>query len=309
MRQAGRSLPEYRALRERHSFFEIASTPELCAEVTLQPVRRHGVDAAVLFADIITPVLGHGDRRRAGRGRRAGGRARRSRPRPTSSGCSVPDTRASVLACARGGRGSSGESSSPSRRSSGSAAGRSPWRATSSREAEPRLRKSEGAHVPRAGGLARADGQADRHVRRVRAATGGAGRDAIQLFDSWVGALSVDRLRGVRGAVLEARARGRATCRRSTSAPARRTCSRAMARPAETCIGLDWRVPLDERLGRGGRGRAVQGNLDPAVLLGPWGRVEAAVGMSCARRRPPRATSSTSATACLPQPTRMSSAG
>src|SRR5262252_2801120 len=60
MRQAGRSLPEYRALRERHGFFEIAGTPELCAEVTLQPVRRHAVDAAVLFADIMSPVLGLG---------------------------------------------------------------------------------------------------------------------------------------------------------------------------------------------------------------------------------------------------------
>src|SRR5262247_4908544 len=57
MRQAGRSLPEYRAIREKHSFFDVAHTPELCAEVTLQPVRRHGVDAAVLFADIVTPVL------------------------------------------------------------------------------------------------------------------------------------------------------------------------------------------------------------------------------------------------------------
>ncbi len=60
MRQAGRSLPEYRAVRERHSFWEVANTPELCAEVTLQPVRRHGVDAAVMFADIMTPVLGMG---------------------------------------------------------------------------------------------------------------------------------------------------------------------------------------------------------------------------------------------------------
>src|SRR5882724_2982611 len=60
MRQAGRSLPEYRAIRERHSFFEVAGTPELCAEVTLQPVRRHGVDAAVMFADIMSPVLGMG---------------------------------------------------------------------------------------------------------------------------------------------------------------------------------------------------------------------------------------------------------
>src|SRR5947199_8602854 len=60
MRQAGRSLPEYRALRERYGFWEIAHTPELCAEVTLQPVRRHGVDAAVMFADIMTPVLSMG---------------------------------------------------------------------------------------------------------------------------------------------------------------------------------------------------------------------------------------------------------
>src|ERR671930_2170133 len=60
MRQAGRSLPEYRALREPHTFWEVASTPELCAEVTLQPVRRHGVDAAVMFADIMTPVVAMG---------------------------------------------------------------------------------------------------------------------------------------------------------------------------------------------------------------------------------------------------------
>src|ERR1700758_3421270 len=60
MRQAGRSLPEYRELRERHTLFEIVAQPELCAEVTLQPVRRHGVDAAVMFADIMSPVLGMG---------------------------------------------------------------------------------------------------------------------------------------------------------------------------------------------------------------------------------------------------------
>src|SRR5215210_8283293 len=60
MRQAGRSLPEYRALRERHDFWTIARTPELCVEVTLQPVARHDVDAAVIFADIMTPVLALG---------------------------------------------------------------------------------------------------------------------------------------------------------------------------------------------------------------------------------------------------------
>src|SRR4051812_28168078 len=60
MRQAGRSLPEYRAIRKEHTLFEICAQPELCAEVTLQPVRRHDVDAAVMFADIMSPVLGTG---------------------------------------------------------------------------------------------------------------------------------------------------------------------------------------------------------------------------------------------------------
>src|SRR5919199_5692600 len=60
MRQAGRSLPEYRAIRERYGFFEINRSAELTAEVTLQPVRRHDVDAAVVFADIMTPVLAMG---------------------------------------------------------------------------------------------------------------------------------------------------------------------------------------------------------------------------------------------------------
>src|SRR5919205_3107899 len=60
MRQAGRSLPEYREIRERHGLFDVVRQAELCAEVTLQPVRRHDVDAAVMFADIMTPVLGMG---------------------------------------------------------------------------------------------------------------------------------------------------------------------------------------------------------------------------------------------------------
>src|ERR671938_1795907 len=60
MRQAGRSLPEYRTLRERYGLFEIVQNPELCAEITLQPVRRHDVDAAVMFADIMFPVIGMG---------------------------------------------------------------------------------------------------------------------------------------------------------------------------------------------------------------------------------------------------------
>src|SRR5690348_1126929 len=60
MRQAGRSLPEYRAIRQGNSMLDACRTPDLITEITLQPVRRHGVDAAVLFSDIVVPLVAIG---------------------------------------------------------------------------------------------------------------------------------------------------------------------------------------------------------------------------------------------------------
>jgi uroporphyrinogen decarboxylase len=60
MRQAGRYMPEYRAVREKHGFLQMVKTPEVAAEVTMQPVRAYDVDAAIIFADILPPLEGMG---------------------------------------------------------------------------------------------------------------------------------------------------------------------------------------------------------------------------------------------------------
>jgi uroporphyrinogen decarboxylase len=273
MRQAGRSLPEYRALREKHGFFEIAGTPELCAQVTLQPVRRHGVDAAVLFADIMSPILGMGLDVELVEGvgpvveERIDSAAAVERLQVAEPG----EWAAPILEAVRLVRGEL----EPERALVGFCGG--PFTVAGYLvEGRPSrdfvrtktlmYREPETWHTLL--------DRLSEHFARYVAATAAAGADAIQLFDSWVGALSVSDYREFvapySARVLEAA--GVPTIHFGTGATPQLLAE--MAQAGGTALGVDWRVPLDDAWTVVGEERALQGNLEPAVLLGPWERTE-----------------------------------
>jgi uroporphyrinogen decarboxylase len=274
MRQAGRSLPEYRALRERHGFFEIAGTPELCAEVTLQPVRRHGVDAAILFADIMSPVLGMGVDVELVEG------VGPVVEEPIGSAAAVERLRvveaeewaAPILEAVRLVR----TELEPERALIGFCGG--PFTVAGYLvEGKPTrdfVRTKSLMYREPAVWHALLERLTDQFARYV-AATAAAGADAIQLFDSWVGVLSVEDyeefVAPYSARVLEAA--GVPTIHFGTGASAQLLA--AMARAGGSAAGVDWRIPLDDGWAVVGADRAIQGNLDPALLLGPWERVEA----------------------------------
>ena len=132
-----------------------------------------------------------------------------------------------------------------------------------------------------------------------------AGADVIQVFDSWVGALSpADYEEFV--APYSARILAAVDVPTIHFGTGTATLLPAMAEAGGDVIGLDWRIPLDRGWEEVGHGLGVQGNLDPAVLLGPWERVEAAAAMSSAAPAAAPATSSTSATGCSRTRTRTS---
>ncbi len=275
MRQAGRSLPEYRALRERHGFFELAETPELCAEVTLQPVRRHGVDAAVLFADIMSPVLGLGLEVQLVEG------VGPVVERPVESAADVERLRvaepeewgAPILEAVRIVR----QELEPDRALVGFCGG--PFTVAGylvegrpSRDFARTKTLMYGEPAVWHALMERLTQQFERYV----AGQAAAGADAIQLFDSWVGVLSVadyvEFVQPYSRRVLEAVDVPTIHFGTGVSTP----LLAELAQAGGDAIGLDWRTPLDLGWVTVGEDRAVQGNLDPAVLLGPWERVEAA---------------------------------
>jgi len=274
MRQAGRSLPEYRALRERHGFFEIAGTPELCAEVTLQPVRRHGVDAAVLFADIMSPVLGMGVDVELVEG------VGPVVDEPVDSAIAVErlhvaapeEWAAPILEAVRLVR----AELEPERALVGFCGG--PFTVAGylveGRPSRDFVRTKSLMYREPATWHALMERLTEQFALYV-AATAATGADAIQLFDSWVGVLSAADYREFvapySARVLEAA--GVPTIHFGTGVTSQLLA--AMADAGGSAVGVDWRIPLDDAWAVVGE-RAIQGNLEPAALLGPWERAEAA---------------------------------
>jgi uroporphyrinogen decarboxylase len=273
MRQAGRSLPAYREVRQRYSLLDVCRRPDLCAEVTLQPVHAHGVDAAVMFADIMLPVVGMGIDVELveGVGPVVG--------RPVESTADVerlvvPHPQESVpfiLEAVRLVR----EELGAERAVIGFAGG--PFTVAGYLiEGKPtrEFAKTKACMYGRPEvwhGLM--DKLADTFSLYL-AAKVQAGADVVQLFDSWVGALSAD---DYRECVAPYSRRVLAAVDVPTIHFGTGTLHLLadMAKAGGDVIGLDWRIPIERGWEIVGPERGVQGNLDPALLLGPWERVEA----------------------------------
>jgi len=271
MRQAGRSLPEYRALREKHDFFELAMQPELCAEVTLQPVRRHDVDAAVMFADIMTPVVAMGIDVKLVEGVgpvidppiRTAADVERLRVPGEDGYAAVLEAVRLVRAELPAAKAVVGFCGGPFTAAGYLVEGR-PSRdfvtvkALMSRE--PRVWH------------ALMDRLAETFATYVQAKVR-AGADVVQLFDSWVGVLSPadydEHVAPYSERILAAL--DVPTIHFGTGTAG---LLRHMAAAGGDVIGVDWRIELDRAWAEVGD-RGIQGNLDPAALLGPWERVEA----------------------------------
>ncbi|MDQ3962740.1 MAG: uroporphyrinogen decarboxylase [Actinomycetota bacterium] len=273
MRQAGRSLPEYRAIRERHDILEICRTPELAVEVTLQPVRRYGVDAAILFSDIVVPLAAMGVDLDIlpGTGPVIAEPIRTAtdvdRLQPLQPAQDVPFVLEAVEALvAELDVPLIGFGGAPFTLASYLIEG-GPSRTFTRTKA---LMYSDPATWNKL-----MDRLAESVLAYLRAQVE-AGAQAIQLFDSWVGAVGPDDFDAFVAPAVERILTGLADLDVpriyfgvNTSALLER-----MAALGPDVLGVDWRVTLTEARRRVGDEIALQGNLDPTVCLAEWPAVE-----------------------------------
>jgi len=275
MRQAGRSLPEYRSARGTGSILQAIAEPEVAAEVTLQPVRRYGVDAAVLFSDIVVPVhaVGFGIDVVPGRGPvvehpfRSAEDLRRLRPLEADVDLAhvietVKLVRAELDATNTPLLGFAG---APFTVASYLIEG-GPSKTFSTVKALMHTEPDLWAEL--------CDRLADMAIDFITAQVN-AGAQALQLFDSWAGALSpMEYERFALPATKKVMARlGELGVPRILFGVGTGELLHLMATSGADVIGVDWRVPLDLATGRIGD-HPVQGNLDPAICLAPFDVVE-----------------------------------
>ena len=284
MRQAGRSLPEYRAVRDRLSMLKACTTADVITELTLQPLRRFAADAAILFSDIVVPLraVGLDIDIKPGVGPVTGtpfrGEEDLSRLRVLEPGdvAYIIDA-VRMLVTELGATPLIGFAGAPFTLASYLIEGgpsKNHERTRALMYGNPAMWH---ALLDRLAGITAA-------FLRVQVDAGAA---AVQLFDSWVGVLSPD---DYRSAVLP-------HSRRIFDAMAglgvprihfgvgTGELLRMMGEAGADVVGVDWRVGLDEAARRVEAGKALQGNLDPAVLLAPWPVVEQRVRQVLAQGR------------------------
>ena len=278
MRQAGRSLPEYRAARGEGSILSAIVDASLAAELTLQPVRRYGVDAAILFSDIVVPLhaIGFGVEVEAGRGpvvaepfRGPADLARLRAFEPEEDAPYVAEAAGLVAQELRGsGIALIGFAGAPFTVASYMVEG-GPSRTFSRVKALMHGSPDVWEQL--------CDRLAAMAAASLRAQIQ-AGAQVVQLFDSWAGSLSPDEyarfgLPSVRTVVEGVADLGAPVILFGVGTG---ELLGLMGSSGADVVGVDWRVPLDEARRRVGDGVAVQGNLDPALCLAPWDVVEEA---------------------------------
>ncbi|MEA1937711.1 MAG: uroporphyrinogen decarboxylase [Pseudomonadota bacterium] len=271
MRQAGRVLPEYRTLKSKHDFWTLARTPELAAEITLMPMRRFPLDAAVIFNDILTVPSAMGMDISFGPAptiidplATSADLDRLIRPAPEAY-AHIADAMARVrvvLGKKRAVLGFAGAPFTLAAYMTGGGGGRGVDRTRAMMHKLPSLM---GPLLERL-----ADAVAVCLTEQVRA-----GADAVQIFDTWAGSLSVADYRafvlpGLQGLM------------KKLEVPVIYYVNgighllEATAETGADVLGIDWRVSLAEVRQRLGADRIVQGNLDPALLFASPATIRAA---------------------------------
>ena len=277
MRQAGRYLPEYRAVRAGHPFLEMCRTPELAAQVTLQPVSRLGVDAAILFSDILIPLAPMGVPLEfvEGRGPVLG---RGLRDRADVDRLRLPDVQGEL--------GFVLETIRILRRELEGKVPLLGFCGLPFTLASYAVEGGKSRDFAKLRGLMREAPETfaalmDKLARMTIAYAGAqiaAGAQAVQLFDTWAGMLEpaeyeaqvlpytlqvVSALRGCGAPLIH------------YTQDCRRLLPLLRSLPVDV-LSIDWRVPLDEAAAAVGPGHVLQGNLDPEILLKPAAEVAAA---------------------------------